>query len=449
MMFDSVHRMSARSLEDCRQRHLEALVFLRNISLDGSHRDTVLGHFLPEVESTHPLYLPRDNRRFGMRDKDQTISEEKLFGKSPPVDKRGRVQSFIEPRIRLSSLSSGLKSRKYNNAKNGSCESLTTSRQRQYSGSFSDCSNNSSSLELRPQRAHHRDDRIYVMSSKKAPVVVFSALPYTRRGQSRLESTRKNANRQLSTISDNGDNSGDILSILGLRNIEGEQELSFAGLLQCRPCPVCSDEKENIKTSDSPDFLLKDSVPSLTSIFCTCDNSYDPHLLDSPELVVGRHSTQLTFPSYIASIIYYVKPSDLKRELNDKFREKFPKIKLTLSKLRSLKREMLKIANAECGVDLVTVAHSYVFYEKLVLKYLINKQNRKMCAGACLMLAAKLNDVKGQDLQNLIEKIESGLRLNRRDLIDAEFGVLVAMEFSLHIPISQVYPHYERLLYES
>lgn len=446
--------MSAHSLEDCRQRHLEALVFLRNISLDGSHKDTVLGHFLPEVESAIPLCLPHDSRRLGgMRDKERTVSDEKLYGRSPPADKRGRVQSFIEPRIRLSSLSSGLKgrSKQHNSAKNGSCESLTTSRQRQYSGSFSDCSNNSSSLELRqPQRAHHRDDRIYVMSSKKAPVVVFSALPYTRRGQSRLESTRKNANRQLSTISDSGD-AGDILSILGLRSIDGEQELSFAGLLQERPCPVCSDDKYASKTSDSTAEPLarRDSAPSLTSIVCVCDNSYDPHLLDSPELVVGRHSTQLTFQSYIASIIYYVKPSDLKKELNDKFKEKFPKIKLTLSKLRSLKREMLKIANTECGVDLVTVAHSYVFYEKLVLKCLINKQNRKMCAGACLMLAAKLNDVKGQDLQNLIERIESGLRLNRRDLVDTEFGVLVALEFSLHIPISQVYPHYERLLYES
>uniref|UniRef100_A0A8D0H614 Cdk5 and Abl enzyme substrate 2 n=1 Tax=Sphenodon punctatus TaxID=8508 RepID=A0A8D0H614_SPHPU len=188
---------------------------------------------------------------------------------------------------------------------------------------------------------------------------------------------------------------------------------------------------------DTP-VLVGNEVSELTE--------YNPNLLEDPQWPCGKHKRVLIFASYMTTVIEYVKPSDLKKDMNETFKEKFPHIKLTLSKIRSLKREMRNLSE-ECSLEPVTVSMAYVYFEKLVLQGKLNKQNRKLCAGACVLLAAKISsDLRKHEVKHLIDVSTDGIV---RDLIGFEFTVLVALELALYLPENQVLPHFRRLAQQS
>lgn len=58
----------------------------------------------------------------------------------------------------------------------------------------------------------------------------------------------------------------------------------------------------------------------------------------------------------------------------------------------------------ECSLEPVTVSMAYVYFEKLVLQGKLTKQNRKLCAGACVLLAAKISsDLRRGEVKQLID----------------------------------------------
>uniref|UniRef100_A0A1I8ITP2 Cyclin N-terminal domain-containing protein n=1 Tax=Macrostomum lignano TaxID=282301 RepID=A0A1I8ITP2_9PLAT len=173
--------------------------------------------------------------------------------------------------------------------------------------------------------------------------------------------------------------------------------------------------------------------------------AYHPHLLDNPELVCGKHRTVLNFSSFRTSLLSYVRPSDLKRDLNQQFRDRFPQVQLTLSKLRSLKAVALRVSR-KAGLDTWAVAQAYVFFDKLALKGFVNKLNRRHSCAVSLVLSAKLNDIKGPDLTVLLQELESAFRLSRREILSQEMAALLGLEFSLAVPDYEVLSHQQRIV---
>lgn len=208
---------------------------------------------------------------------------------------------------------------------------------------------------------------------------------------------------------------------------------------------LCEDKKVEFSLSKSQKLRNEYSYAHLLNP--ATQHQYDPCDLDDPELKTGKHRTVVTLPGYMVSVIQYAKASDLKNELNIQFRQKHENLdpEMTLSKIRNLKMRILRVALSQ-DIELSSVAKSYVFLEKLILKNFVTKIKRKVIGGVCLLLAVKINDLKDVKYSEILSSLEKWLDVSTQRILELEFPVFAELEFNLHIPQEEYMPHMDRLL---
>jgi hypothetical protein len=154
----------------------------------------------------------------------------------------------------------------------------------------------------------------------------------------------------------------------------------------------------------------------------------------------------------MSSIVLYVNEKDLKESLNERFHEMNPQLppSLTLSKIRNIKKSSL-LGCLSLDIDVCTVAIGVILFERLCLKQLVTKFNRHLSMAVALLLAFKFNetdltDTNHRKLNQLIQFIDREWEISRKELFSAEFGALVHLGFSLHVPHQHVFVVFTRLL---
>ncbi|CAO3619590.1 unnamed protein product [Cunninghamella echinulata] len=172
------------------------------------------------------------------------------------------------------------------------------------------------------------------------------------------------------------------------------------------------------------------------------NNNYDPYFLDNDTYAqyIGNISSSMN------STTQNVRPADARKELNEQFRSVHPEIPLeiTLTKIRAIKSHLLEIGKT-LDLEISTLAHAYVYFEKLVIKNVITKKNRKLIASCCLFLAFKINEAKGTHCQPLLEAIDDEFDIDSKEVHEHEFAVYADLEFNLYIPRREFMPHFEQI----
>lgn len=183
---------------------------------------------------------------------------------------------------------------------------------------------------------------------------------------------------------------------------------------------------------------------------------HDPNYIDDPNMIHGAAKQvmlgEVKTGPMISSIILFKNINELKEDLNEQFREEHPELPrfLTLSKIRKLKKSAL-LGALNLDIEVSTVAMACIYFERLCLKGVVTKFNRKLSMACCLLIAYKFNEhitgsMYGTRMEALLRFIDTEYLIAKADVFKAELGVLVYLNFQLHLPHLHVFEIFKRLL---
>ncbi|KAJ1910368.1 hypothetical protein H4219_006226 [Mycoemilia scoparia] len=206
--------------------------------------------------------------------------------------------------------------------------------------------------------------------------------------------------------------------------LETRQTLSYANLLEPNHTLRC----------DTP-TLIKSSGYQATDL----DAFYFENVEQRAASMAG---------GFMGSILHPSRYDDVRPEEERLFEEKYPYLEslgFNLEHLRKMKQSMLKMAD-EVDIELSSIALAFVYYEKLVIRGYVVKDNRKLVAAICLLLAIKVNEPKEKQIAEITEELEDEFDVSEKAIKESEFAVFSKLEFSLFVPIHEFMPHYNLIV---
>ena len=97
------------------------------------------------------------------------------------------------------------------------------------------------------------------------------------------------------------------------------------------------------------------------------------------------------------------------------------------------------------------MALACIYFERLCMKGVGTKPNRKLSMACCLLIAYKFNEPMGGSyfftkLESLMRFVDAEFEIAKADVFKAELGVLIYLDFALHVPFQHVLEVFKRLL---